>query len=131
MGILQIDVIDDHGGVSHGQGIRVTIGAVGVSGRGIGIDVTRVDDVVVVVWPVVGSVVEVSEEHDGLTGISNLAGHPLQELNGLVVVGHVLEGEDREVSWEEMGAEDVSYSNRGVQATIEGSGHRDGRVAKV
>jgi len=111
MCVLEVNVVDDHRCVSHSQRIGITVSAVVVSGRSVGIDVTRVNDEIVVIWPIVGTVVEVSKKHHCLTCIANFAVDPLQQLNGLVVVGSILKCEDGKISREEMSAEDMSDSD--------------------
>jgi len=129
--VLEVNVVDDHRCVSHSQRIGITVSAVVVSGRSVGIDISGVNDEIVVVWPIVGSVVEVSKKHHCLTCIANFAVDPLQQLNGLVVIGSILKCEDGKISREKMSAEDMSDSNGSVQSSIECSSDSDGRVLKV
>lgn len=126
LGSLEVNVIDDHGCISHRQWVGIAVGAVSVSSLDVGIDISLGDDVIVVVGPVVGSVIEISKHHNNIARISDLRVDPFQQFDGLIIVGSILECEDWEVGRQEMSAKDMSGSNGGIESSVQGSCHGDG-----
>lgn len=131
--VVDVDVVNDQTIRSLGianQRIGSAISAVGVSSSEISASVTSVEDDVVISFPFVRSIVEIShKDNNVVSGVSSSSIDELKKFLSLVEVVGFFVGESRKIGRQKMSASDMSKSDfGGVNSSVESSSVSDGRL---